>query len=108
MPGPAGGIGAAVVDRLADFGWTVHGWDVREHELAAAATTSVVDIASSRADDEALARVPRPLRLFVANAGYAEFGQALEVEDDLWLRTIAINLGGSFWCMPCGRAQNGN
>jgi NAD(P)-dependent dehydrogenase (short-subunit alcohol dehydrogenase family) len=99
VTGSAGGIGAAVVDRLVARGWSVHGWDLREHAPGAADTASVVDITSPDEVEQALQQVPGPLRVFVANAGYAQFGPALDIDDDVWLRTIAVNLSGTFWCM---------
>ena len=112
VTGAARGIGLAVAERLAADGAAVVMADLDATGVAAAADRLAADVGrpgavlglgadcSVRADVErviatCLDRFGR-LDVFVANAGIGVQVPVLETSDDIWERTMAINLRGVF------------
>ncbi len=112
VTGAGRGIGYAIAERLVDDGANVVVVDIAAERIAAAAdrletragrSGSVLPVAadcSVRADVErsigaCLERFGR-LDVFVANAGIGETVPFLDTSDELWDRTMAINLRGVF------------
>lgn len=94
VTGAAGGLGAAVADRLAADGAVVEridvtgaGWhvDVRD---AAAVATALAEIAAGRGR----------IDILVNCAGVREIVPVLELDAEEWQRVIDVNLGGTFHC----------
>lgn len=108
ITGAAGGIGRAVVRALADAGITVAAMDARwDHADAATEAVAsrrrvhplVVDVADSRAVEEAVGRVEcdlGPIRYLVNAAGVLRTGAVVDVSDDDWATTFAVNSTGVF------------
>ena len=88
VTGGASGIGAAIASALQSCGATVHILDLQSNPK--------VDV-SSRADLEAaFAAIPGPIDIVVANAGIGSTAGLVETPQQLWDRTIAINLTGVY------------
>jgi 2-hydroxycyclohexanecarboxyl-CoA dehydrogenase len=102
VTGGAGGIGAAIVRRLAAEGAEVWVGDLNEEgaaELAAdiggnAVVLDVTDHDSARAALEASGGVD----VLVNNAGIDEFGFFNQTTPDMWDRVLAVNLNGVLNC----------
>lgn len=93
VTGAAGGIGAAVVERLVAEGLTVVGTDLEG--TGADVALDVTDREACRAVvADVVARHGR-LDLLVACAGIAVGGLADEIEDELWDRCLAVDLDGT-------------
>jgi NAD(P)-dependent dehydrogenase (short-subunit alcohol dehydrogenase family) len=88
VTGGASGIGQAIARALEAAGAKVHVFDLT--------TTPSVNVANSAALREAFDGVPAP-DIVVANAGIGVPGAITETSDDLWHRTITINLTGAFY-----------
>jgi NAD(P)-dependent dehydrogenase (short-subunit alcohol dehydrogenase family) len=112
ITGGAGGIGRATAEVLAAVGARVVVTDVdREagdrvvHELRASTggdlrfeQLDVSDAGAVAAVSDKLEGDGWPVHGLMANAGIAPTSAALEYSDELWTRTIDINLNGVFWC----------
>ena len=106
VTGGSSGIGAAIARRLADDGWQVFaaGRDAaRTQELSATspAIRPWVGTLASSADAERLVtdcvQALGGLDLLVNNAGIYEIADAESTTDEIWQRTIAINLSMPFY-----------
>lgn len=87
VTGAAGGIGSAIVSRLAD-GWDVHGVDVADADLTTReGNRSVVDAA--------LERFGR-LDAVVANAGFQHVAPIEDFPEDRWDALLALMLTSPF------------
>jgi 2-dehydro-3-deoxy-L-rhamnonate dehydrogenase (NAD+) len=104
VTGAAAGLGLGIVQRLAESGADVSGWDLApsEHDVPAAAQRLAVDVADpasvSAAVTQTLARFGR-IDVLVNNAGISgpnaptwEYG----IRD--WRRVLDVNLTGVFLC----------
>jgi NAD(P)-dependent dehydrogenase (short-subunit alcohol dehydrogenase family) len=90
VTGGASGIGRAIARSLEAAGAKVHIFDL--------ASAPSVNVANSAALREAFDTVPAP-DIVVANAGIGVPGALTETSDDLWHRTITINLTGAFYTL---------
>ncbi|NUT54033.1 MAG: 2,3-dihydro-2,3-dihydroxybenzoate dehydrogenase [Saccharothrix sp.] len=109
VTGAAGGIGAAVVEELAERGATVAAVDrdpVRLAETVDKAVAAGLAVAGFAADvtdhvgvEHVVDRVERelgPLDSLVNVAGVLRLGRALELSEDDWDGTLAVNASGVF------------
>lgn len=101
VTGANGGIGRATVEALADHGVHVVMTDMRAPdelpENVEFRTLDVTDVEAVRAlADDIVARHGR-LDIWVNNAGMLKRQDSLELELDDWLKTIAVNLQGTFF-----------
>lgn len=88
VTGAAGGIGAAIVERLGSDGWSVHGVDLADGDLTSReANRAVVDAA--------LERFGR-LDAVVANAGFQHVASVEEFPEDRWDALLALLLTSPF------------
>jgi sorbitol-6-phosphate 2-dehydrogenase len=112
VTGGAQGLGAAIVDRLAEEGCDVVGWDVdfaalRETAAGIAAkhgrsvTPRRADITDAddirTAIDEAAATLGG-LDIMVCNAGILVSGDSIAFDIEKWRKVIDVNLAGYFIC----------
>jgi 3-hydroxybutyrate dehydrogenase len=88
VTGAAGGIGAAIVERLERDGWAVHGVDVDDRDLTTREGNRAVV-------DAALARFGR-LDAVVANAGFQHVAPVADFPEDTWDRLVALLLTSPF------------
>ncbi|MCX5771939.1 MAG: SDR family NAD(P)-dependent oxidoreductase, partial [Candidatus Hydrogenedentes bacterium] len=112
VTGAAQGLGAAIVERLAQEGCAVSGWDVaadtmRETAQAVAKTSGrkVIGRAVDITDAEGVRRAVDAdagelggLDIFVANAGILFSGDSIEFDIAKWRKVIDVNLVGYFIC----------
>jgi 3-hydroxybutyrate dehydrogenase len=88
VTGADGGIGAAVVRRLEQDGWTVHGVDIADGDLTTREGNRAVV-------DAALERFGR-LDAVVANAGFQHVAPVVDFPEDQWDRLVALLLTSPF------------
>jgi 3-hydroxybutyrate dehydrogenase len=88
VTGAAGGIGRAVVERLEDDGWAVHGVDLADGDLATPEGNRAVV-------DAALERLGR-LDAVVANAGLQHVSPVQDFPEAKWDELVAIMLTSPF------------
>jgi 3-hydroxybutyrate dehydrogenase len=103
VTGAAGGIGSAVVTRLEADGWSVHGVDVADADLATREGNRAVV-------EDALARFGR-LDAIVANAGVQHVDPLVDFPEDRWDALLAIMLTSPFLLAKYGwsaLAQSGD
>ncbi|MFD0689932.1 2,3-dihydro-2,3-dihydroxybenzoate dehydrogenase [Actinomadura fibrosa] len=111
VTGAAGGIGAAVVARLAAGGAAVAALDVDAEGLAAvvkglppegpAARPYTADVSDSAAVDEAIGRIERdlgPIDVLANVAGVLRSGPVTELDDATWAQVLRVNLDGVLHC----------
>ena len=112
VTGAAQGLGAAIVEHLAEEGCDVVAWDIQldkvqqtAHEIGertgrmiAAAAVDVSDADAVRHTVEQNVRELGGLDVFVSNAGILISGDSLEFEPAQWRRVIDVNLVGYFIC----------
>ncbi len=125
VTGASSGLGAACVRRLAGAGAHVYAAARDQERLAEVAAscadlpgevaTGHLDVASAQSCREAVAAsVARFGRLdvLVNNAGRHDFRLTADVTEEEWVRDIAVNLGGAFFCsqaaLPHLLATSGN
>jgi 3-hydroxybutyrate dehydrogenase len=88
VTGAAGGIGAAVVERLETDGWSVHGVDIADADLTTReGNRNVVD--------SALERFGR-LDAVIANAGFQHVAPIEAFSEDQWDQLVALLLTSPF------------
>jgi 3-hydroxybutyrate dehydrogenase len=88
VTGARGGIGAAIVERLAADGWTVHGVDVEDADLTTREGNRAVV-------DAALAAHGR-LDAIVPNAGFQHVAPVQDFPEEQWDRLLALLLTSPF------------
>ncbi|MCC6142372.1 MAG: SDR family NAD(P)-dependent oxidoreductase, partial [Candidatus Hydrogenedentes bacterium] len=110
VTGAAQGLGAAIVDHLAEEGADVAGWDINGDQIretmdgvaatrGCRTTSAVVDVrdaARVRAAMEESAAFLGGLDICVCNAGILISGDSLDFEVDKWQRVLEVNLVGYF------------
>lgn len=109
VTGAGGGIGREVVRRLAEHGAIVAAVDRDAQTLRAAVEAVpggavveavVADVASSAAVEAAVADVEKrlgPIRFLVNGAGVLRVNPLLEITDEDWRQTFAVNTEGVFY-----------
>ncbi|WP_188941284.1 SDR family NAD(P)-dependent oxidoreductase [Nakamurella endophytica] len=116
VTGGAGGIGRAVVERLAADGHQVVSLDLRHPEpVAGAAECLDVDITDGAAVQRCVDGVVQRfggIDVLVNNAGLLECFAVHDTPDDVWHRMLAVNLTGPFLlsraCLPALRSRPGS
>jgi 3-hydroxybutyrate dehydrogenase len=88
VTGAAGGIGAAIVERLEADDWSVHGVDLADADLTSRAGNQAVVTA-------ALERFGR-LDAVVANAGFQHVASVEEFPEEQWDKLVALLLTSPF------------
>ncbi len=111
VTGGAQGLGAAIVERLAQEGCDVALWDVnaeaektarevgeRTGSRVAARQVDVTDAAQVRDAVDAAVADLGGLDLMVCNAGILVSGPSIDFDPARWRRVIDVNLTGYFFC----------
>jgi len=89
VTGAARGIGAAIVERLAQDGWLMHGVDVDDADLTTrAGNRAVVDAALERFDGR--------LDAIVANAGFQHVAPVRDFPEEQWDKLQALLVTSPF------------
>jgi 2,3-dihydro-2,3-dihydroxybenzoate dehydrogenase len=98
VSGAAQGIGAAVVQALAERGAIIAALDLKAASIPGVLGLAV-DVSDSAAVDSAIERVENtlgPIGILVNVAGILHLGPVLDMSDDQWDNTFAVNAGGVF------------
>ena len=112
VTGAAQGLGAAILEHLAEEGCDLVGWDVNRDKMqeTAAALSSrygrvvsggsvdVTDAAEVRRAMSAAAQTLGGLDILVSNAGILVSGASIEFDIEKWRKVIEVNLVGYFIC----------
>lgn len=88
VTGGASGIGKAVAEALSSQGAQVQIWD-------RCGTNNPVDITSTTDIEAALAAIPH-VDILVHSAGIQTYGTATSTTDDIWDRTLLVNVTSAF------------
>lgn len=124
VTGAAGGIGSAIIDAVARLGGKAVITDLRNsdgEDVAARLSQRQgarhpvrfvpMDVTDPKDVEAAVVRIEAevgPVHGLVANAGIAPAAASLELSDETWRRTLAINLDGVFHCVQAfGRRMVG-
>ncbi len=108
VTGGANGIGAATARVLAAGGARVAIFDLEREEPAAAGARLggsgfVVDVTDRGSLDRAFQETGAP-DIMIANAGIGTEAEFSATSEDLWQRTLAVNLTGVFYTMQAAAA----
>lgn len=112
ITGAAGGIGSAIAKKLAQNKNRVvitdvdagHGELVAQkmaQETGSPVRFEKLDVSDAKAVEALAAKLEQedwPVYGLMANAGIAPSSAAIDYPDELWRKTMAINLDGVFWC----------
>ena len=112
VTGAAQGLGAAIVERLAQEGCSVVAWDLNAESVAATAdrvakesgrkvVSDAVDVSDPEAVHRAMDRAAEQLGgvdILVSNAGILISGDSIEFDAAKWRKVIDVNLTGYFLC----------
>ena len=112
VTGAGGGVGRAIAVRFARDGYHVAAAGRSSGPLSAVAevvAAAGVDVLPVTCDVAARADVQRavslaeqrlgPIEVLVNNAGIAESAPFATMDDELWERTMSVNLTGTYYCM---------
>ncbi|MBP8132156.1 MAG: sorbitol-6-phosphate dehydrogenase [Candidatus Hydrogenedentes bacterium] len=112
VTGAGQGLGAAILERLAQEGCDVAGWDINLEQMQAKAAEAagetgrrvmalradVTDAAAVRVSVEESVAFLGGLDVLVSNAGILVAGDSLEFDAAKWRKVIDVNLTGYFLC----------
>lgn len=112
VTGAAQGLGAAIVEHLAEEGCDIAGWDINLQQVRTTTTgiaertgqrtlglqADVTDAAAVRASVEESVAFLGGLDVIVCNAGILIAGDSLEFDPAKWRKVIDVNLTGYFLC----------
>lgn len=112
VTGAAQGLGAAIVERLAQEGCGVVAWDLNADAVATTAnqvakasghtvTSDAVDVCDADAIHDAMDRAVKQLGgldILVSNAGVLISGDSIDFDAAKWRKVIDVNLTGYFLC----------
>ena len=98
VTGAASGIGASVVDRLANRGWRTVGLDLRESGADLSIVVDVADAVAVRTAVERAVEEVGPISLLVTVAGHYEMQPFAEIGASTWHRMLRVHLGGTRNC----------
>jgi 2-hydroxycyclohexanecarboxyl-CoA dehydrogenase len=104
VTGAGSGIGSATAELLASRGYRVVVNDAdadaaREVALSVGGVPGPADVADALAVERLVAEIELehgPIHIAVCNAGISGTRALAEVTDDVWARTLRVNLGGCF------------
>jgi NAD(P)-dependent dehydrogenase (short-subunit alcohol dehydrogenase family) len=105
VTGGVRGIGAGIVSALRARGANV---SVLSRSESSDPDWIAADVTDSSNVDTALKRAREkygPISILVNNAGVAESAALARTADDMWQRTIAVNLSGTFYCSRAVTAE---
>lgn len=109
VTGGANGIGRAISEALADCGAQVFVADLpRERPAERAAEFGAVGLEADVTDLDSLGRAfseAGPLDIVVANAGTAAIASIEATTEEMWERTLRVNLGGTFHTLQLAAGQ---
>lgn len=109
ITGGANGIGLATARAFVAAGASVWILDLREERpedvAAGLGARGIAADVTDRSSLEAAFDATGPPHVVVANAGIAEFRQLEDTSDDLWSRTLAVNLTGVFLTVQIAAAR---
>lgn len=112
VTGAAQGLGAAIVERLAEEGCEVVAWDLNADGIKKTASeiaqrtgrrvegvgVDTTDAEAVRREMDSAARTLGRLDILVANAGILISGDSIEFDAQRWRKVIDVNLVGYFLC----------
>jgi NAD(P)-dependent dehydrogenase (short-subunit alcohol dehydrogenase family) len=95
VTGGASGIGLATVELLQARGAVVHIWDLQAPPPGTRGEFRRLDISDGGQIEAAARELPR-VDILVQSAGIQTYGTALSTSDEVWERTLAVNVTAAF------------
>ena len=95
VTGGASGIGLATAKLLRERGATVYIWDLQKPLEETGITALHIDICDNEQLENAARRLSR-VDILVCSAGVQTYGTALSTTDEVWEKTMAVNVTAAF------------